>query len=109
MLESGDAIDSADELAPAVALLGEDGGASRRELVVAAAALARLLDPAPLNPAALLEAVEQRIQRRDAEAEHAARARLDQLAQLVAVARLRFDERQDEQLGAALLQLAVED
>src|SRR5262249_53314666 len=88
-LHAGDAADGSRELAPGGALRREDVGARRREAVIAAAALARLLDPAPLDPAALLEPIEERIQRRDAERQHAAGPRLDQLAQLVAMARLR--------------------
>jgi hypothetical protein len=38
----------------------------------------------------------------------AARPRVDQLAQLVAVARPRVEQRQDEQLRGSPLQLAVE-
>src|SRR5262245_59662208 len=102
---SRDPADRVGELAPGVALRLQHLLSGRRQPVVAAAALTRPLDPAALDPAALLEAIQQRIQRRDAELQHTARARFDQLAEVVAVARLILDERQDEQLGASLLQL----
>src|SRR5579862_2855728 len=108
MLESGDAVDGFDELAPGGALRVEHLRALGRQAVVAAPALARLLDPASLNPAALLEAIEQRIERGDAEAQEAARADFDQLAEVVSLAWLIGDEREDQQLGAPLFQLAIE-
>src|ERR1051325_314041 len=108
MLHSGNPADRENELAPGVALRGEHVGADGRQTVVATAALSGLLDPAAQNPAALLESVEQRVQRRDAELQQAAGSQFDQLAQLVAVARLVFEERQDEELGTALFQLAIE-
>jgi hypothetical protein len=72
MVESRDAVDGFGELAPRFALRCQDAGAGRREAVVAAAALAGFLDPAAEDPAALLEAVEQRIEGGDAEVEGAA-------------------------------------
>src|SRR5438132_85422 len=101
IVDSSDPVDGFDELTPRAPLRGEHGGARLREPVVPPAALARLFDPAALNPAAFLEAIEQRIERRDAELQDAARTRLDQLAQVVAVPRLVPDQRQDQQLPAA--------
>src|SRR6185503_20085610 len=73
------------------------------DAVIAAPPLPGLLHPASLDEAALLEAIEQRIQRSDVEGEHPAGPRVDQLAQVVAVPRLMFDEREDEQFGAPFL------
>src|SRR5262245_66242024 len=70
---SSDAVDGGDEFAPRAALRLEDAGASGCQAVIPPAALAGLLDPTALDPAALLEPVQQRIQRGDAELEHAAR------------------------------------
>src|SRR5688500_12625584 len=109
MFHPGDEVDGGDELAPSVALRGEDFAARGRQAVVAPAAPSGLLDPAAQNPAAAFEAVEQRVERGDVEAEHAARALLDEAADVVAVPRLVFDQREDEQLGAPLLQLPRED
>src|SRR5262249_15226671 len=74
---------------------------------VAPAPLSRLLDPAALQPTALLEPVQERVERGDVEAHQAVRAGGDELADLVAVARPRLDEGQDEQLRAALDELLV--
>jgi hypothetical protein len=63
-----DSIDGADEPFPSRSLLREHLPSGGRDAVVAATALAGFLDPAPGDPASLLEAIEQRIQRRDAEA-----------------------------------------
>src|SRR3712207_5459433 len=99
MFDSRDASDGLDELKPRVALRRQNLLALGRQAVVAASALARLLDPATLNPAALLKPVEQRVERRDVEAQQPARALLDEAPDLVAVARAVFDEREDEQFG----------
>src|SRR5262245_11571976 len=108
MLDSGDPADRVCEFAPGVALRLEDLFAGWRQAVAAAAALSGFLDPPSLNPSALLEAIQQRVERGDAELENAARARFDQLAQVVTVARLVLDQRENQQLRAALLQLAVQ-
>src|SRR5829696_3780611 len=97
-----------DELPPVVALRGEDLPPFGGEPVEAAAALARLLDPLAGDPAALLQAVEEGIQRCHLELQAAAGSLLDQLADLVTVPRTRLDQRQNQQLGAALLQLPIE-
>src|SRR5215217_3929547 len=88
MFDPGDAADGFDELAPGVALRGEDFAPVGGQPVVAPAALAVALDPAPLNPPAPLKAVEQRVERGDVEAEEPARALLDEAADVVAVTRL---------------------
>src|SRR5689334_9530830 len=77
ILDSGDQADGFDELAPTFALRGENFPARRGEPVITAAALSWLLDPATADPAAFLEAIEQRIERRDIEPERAARTQLD--------------------------------
>src|SRR5262245_39447731 len=72
-----DAADGGDERLPGVAALGEDLLAGRRQTIVTAPSLPGLLDPLALEPAARLEAIEERIERRDVEPDHAARPRLD--------------------------------
>src|SRR5262249_19953515 len=62
----------------------------------------------PLDPASLLKPVEQRIERGDVETQRPARTGLDQFGNLVAVPLPDLNEREDQQLGAALLQFAVE-
>jgi hypothetical protein len=93
---------------PGVPVGLEDLRAGRRQPVVAAPPLTGLLDPPALNPTALLEAVQQRVQRRHAKREQTAGARFDQLAQIVAVSGLILEQRQDQEFGAAFFQLAIE-
>src|ERR1041384_7786554 len=107
MLRPPHPADCLDEGAPAPPLGGEDLPALRGEPVVAAAALAGLLHPAAGDHAAPPEPVEQRGERRDGEAGDPAGARVDQLAQLVAVAGLVLEQREDQELGAALLPVRV--
>src|SRR5687768_6030952 len=108
MVERGDAVDGGDEIAPAAALGSEHPPSLCGEAVEAAPALARFLDPGAANPAALLEPVEERVEGGDVELQRAARARLDQLADLVAVPRASVGQRQDQELRAPFLELAVE-
>src|SRR5687768_5021397 len=108
MLASGDESHGLDERLPGLQLRGEHPAPLGRHGVEPAAPLARLLDPAALDPATLLEAVEQRVQRVDVERQVAAGARVDELAQLVAVAGPGVEQREDEQLRRASLQLAIE-
>src|SRR5689334_22860456 len=77
MFDTRDAVDRLDELPPAVALGGQHLFPFGRQAVVTAAALAGVLHPAALNPAALLQAVEQGVERGDVETQTAARALLD--------------------------------
>src|SRR5262245_31924874 len=84
MVELQDAVNAGNELRPRPALLLEHLLALGGHAVVPPAALSGLLDPAPLDPAAVLEAIEQRIEGRDLEPHRPARPRLDQLRQLVA-------------------------
>src|SRR5262245_21660573 len=103
MLAPDDPSDGLDELTPAVALPDEKPAALRGQAVEAPAPLPRLLDPAPLHEATPLQPVQQRIERRRVEAHAALGALLDQPADLVAVPQPLPDDRQDEELGAALL------
>src|SRR5204862_8030744 len=72
------------------------------------APLVWLFDPGAFDPATLLEAIEQRIQRIDVEGELAVGACVYQLAEFVAVARPRLEDRENEQLRGAALQFAIE-
>src|SRR5262249_52307748 len=92
-----------DEALPVGALLGKHFPARLGDPIVAAASLPRLLDPPSLDPAAILHAVERRVQGRQREPDAAARSLLDQLADLVPVVAFVLDEREDDDLGAALL------
>src|SRR5262245_7278425 len=108
MLGLGDAPHRFDEGRPGALLHAQRLPAGRRDPVVAAAALRGLFDPSAPDEAPRLEAIEQRIERGDVEGERAAGPRLDQLADLVAMAGPVLDEGQDEQLRRPLLELPVE-
>jgi hypothetical protein len=69
MFNSGDAIDSFNKLPPTITLCGQNFLSFRSEAVITAAALACFLDPAPLNPTASLEPIEQRVKGSDVELE----------------------------------------
>src|SRR5688572_6993813 len=106
MLASDDLADGADERVPAAAPLCQRFLSFARDLVDASAPFARLLRPAPLDPAALLQLVEQRIERGGVKRDRPTRPLLDQRRDVIAVARAHFDQRQDEEFGAALFELA---
>src|SRR3954470_5166655 len=98
-------IDRRDVGAPILALRREHTVACGGQAVETALPLARPLDPAALDPAAILETQEGWVESRERERQLTARPRLDQLADLVAMTRTRFEEGQHDHLDAALLQL----
>src|SRR5262245_10697711 len=102
-----DAVEGREEAVPAAALTEERLFTLRGETVETPTPLAALLDPAPLDQAAALEAVEDRVERGDVELQRAAGSAIDQLGQLVAVAVALLEQRHDQHLGAAFAQLAV--
>src|SRR5215510_4528307 len=75
-----DSLDRSHKAVPALTLLGQHAPAVRRDAVIAPPALPRLLDPAPDDPAALFEPVQERVQRRDLEPDRAFGPLLDDLA-----------------------------
>src|SRR6185436_14167839 len=87
MVHSGNEAHGLDEGLPCAALTGQHFSAGGSQAVETASPLSRLLHPASLQPAAFLESVEKGIERRDVKLERAVRARLNQLADLVAVPR----------------------
>src|SRR5215468_7221926 len=93
---------------PDAALRGQRLLAVLRQFVKTSPPLPGFLHPTAFDPAALFQPVKQEIKRGGVELQHAVRARLDQLAEFVAMARAGLQQRQDEQFRAALLQLAVE-
>src|SRR5688572_31986567 len=68
MLGLRDASDGGDEALPPRSLLSQDLLAGRSQAVIAPSPLTFFLDPAAGDPAALLEPVEQRIERGNAKA-----------------------------------------
>src|SRR5262245_53655106 len=92
-----------DESPPVGTLLGQHFPSRFGDPVVAPPALAGFLDPSPLDPPALLHAIERGVERGQREAEIATGSLLDQLRNLVAVMPVVFDDRENEDFGAALL------
>src|SRR5215831_14880205 len=108
MFVSRDALHSFHECRPRLALLGKHAPSFSRDPIEPPPPLLRFLDPRALDPSALLQAIEQRVEGINVECQMAAGARVDQFAQLVAVARPGVKQGEDEQLGGSPLQLAIE-
>ena len=77
--------------------------------VIAAPALALLLYPSSADPATVLHPVKNRVQGRDPDLQLAARATLQQLADLVPVTRLSLEDGEDQELEASPFELGIED
>src|SRR4051794_33521088 len=107
MFDSRNAADGGHEFFPALLLRVEHLATLGRQAVVATAALFGFLDPFALDPALGFEAVQQRVERSDVEAEGAAGADLDQFRDVIAVARLGFQEGEDQELATALFPLGI--
>src|SRR5688572_32806360 len=108
MALSGDAPDGLDQRVPAPSLGVEVLPAGGGDPVEPAPALSRFFDPPSLDQPAILEPVEERVETGDVEREHAVGERRNALGQVVPVARLVLDERQDEESRASLLHSEVE-
>jgi hypothetical protein len=106
MAEGRDAVERLEKRFPSPALRRERLAAGRCDPIEAPPALAGLLDPAPLDQSPPLEPVEERIERRDPEANLPVGALLDELRDLVPVTLLLLDQGQHQHLGAAPLQIA---
>src|SRR5688572_822132 len=108
MVDSRDETHGLDKVFPSVALAREHAAPFSRQTIETAPSLTGLLHPSALQPAAFFQAIQKRIERRHMEFELSARARFDELADFVSMTRARFDDRQDDELGGTLLQLAIE-
>src|SRR5712692_8120584 len=84
-LGSGDPVDRLDEVPPLVPLSGQHLSALGGQPVVASPSLPGFLHPAAFDPAALLQPVEEGIERGDVEAQRAVGTRLDEFVDFVAV------------------------
>src|SRR5262245_35039173 len=108
MFLSSDAADGFDKRRPRLPLPGQYLAAFRGEAIDTPAPLACFFHPYALDPGSLLQAVEQGIERVDMKGQLSVGSRPDQLAEVISVPRLRFEQRQDEQLRGTLLQLTIE-
>src|SRR5580704_16315715 len=97
-------IDCGDKLLPGTALGLQELAPGRCEPVTAAAALAVFLQPAAGDQAAVLQPEQNGVQRPDAKADMAVGAFLNQLADIVSVARPAFEQSENQQFGAAFVQ-----
>src|ERR1700748_447739 len=88
MFDSCDLTDDCDEIFPALLFRAEHLEALWREAIVAAPALLGLLHPESVNGAFLLQSMQQGVERGDVKLKSAAGAELDQLGNVVAMARL---------------------
>src|SRR5260221_13206218 len=108
MADARDAIERDEKGLPDAALAGEDLSSWWREPVISATALAGALHPPPFDEALVFEAIQRGIQGGDVEVDGAVGPLGNEPADLIAVALALFEEREDEQLGAAPFQLALE-
>src|SRR5262245_46557659 len=109
MAESCHAAQGPHERGPSRALFRQHAAAFRCEAIAAPAPLAPGLPPTALDPPALLELVEQRIERCRAKRQQAFRPLGDLTTEVVAVQLARFQTREDEQLRTALPRRSVGD
>src|SRR5579864_1807931 len=99
-----DTIECNEELFPTRSLLDQSSASGGRDSVVSPASLPGLLDPPAFDEATIFEAIERRVERCHVVAQCAARAFTDEAANLVAMSRPVFHERQEEQVGAPFLE-----
>jgi hypothetical protein len=103
MSDSGDLCNGGRELQPSGAQLVERAAAGGGDRIESAATFTGLLHPATGDPTAVFHAIQQGVERRDMKRQHALRAGFDELVELIPVASLVLEEREDEEFGAALL------
>src|SRR5688572_2336898 len=108
MLNPRHPIDRFREVLPDRSLAHERAAPAGGEAIVAAPALPRLFDPASFDHALALEAIERRVKRSDVKLDQRVGALFDLLADVVAMALALFEQRQDQELGAAPLHLPFE-
>src|SRR4051812_29089794 len=70
---------------------------------MAAPPLARLLDPAPFDPSAILHPVQRGVERRERKPQRASGSLLDQPGDFISVVAVLFEDRQNQNFGAAFL------
>src|SRR3954469_525291 len=108
IFDSCELSDGAHEVHPLAAMALKEALARRCYSVIAPPPLRRLFHPPPCDEAVVLQTVEQGIERRGVHAEEPIRSLLEELTQLIAVACLRLEQREDEERRRALLELIGE-
>src|SRR3954465_5940421 len=108
ILDSCELSDGAHEVHPLASMAAQEALARRHDPVIAPPPLRRFFYPSPFDEAVVLQTVEQGIQRRGVHAQETIRSLLEELAQLIPVARLRLEQGEDEERGRALLELVRE-
>src|SRR5215471_21505022 len=94
-------VDGGHKLVPGAALVLQKLASRGRQPVQAPPPLARLFQPAAGNQAAILQAKQNGVERTDAKADLPIGTLFDELADVVSMARTRFEEGENEKLGAA--------
>src|SRR5215831_5091694 len=107
MLYSCHPADGSNEFLPALPLRGKRVSTLTRKTVIPPPPLLGLFDPAAVDPAPLLQPVQQRIERRDVESQGAARSDLNQPRNVISMPRLILEQREDQKLGAAFLPFLI--
>src|SRR6266542_336532 len=102
-----DAIERREERAPAAPLGIEHRLPLAGDAIEAAASRPGLFHPSAFDEAAALEPIERRIQRRHVKFQRALGTLIDELGNLVAVAVALFQQRENQDFGAAFTELAV--
>ena len=102
-----DLVDGVGEFLPGGALPFQDAPPLGGKTIETAAAFAGFLRPPTGDEATILETAKHGIERPDPEGEATIRPCFDQLADLVPVPGPRFQQREDEQFGAAFFQVVI--
>src|SRR5688572_23220478 len=108
MIGSDDLIHGRDIGVPCFPFVLQMRAALRSQMIVAASRTARAFDPASFYQTFFFEPAEHRIQRSDPEMQFAAGPLFDELSDFITVAVAILEQRQNEKLRTAFLELAVE-
>jgi hypothetical protein len=108
MFVGRDPPDGLNECFPPLTLGCEHFATFGREAVETSTTLTASLDPSPGNPTAPFKPVQQGVHGGSFEAQRSFGALLNQLTQVVPMARPALQQRQNQQFGTSLLQLTVE-
>src|SRR5439155_25550456 len=108
MARPHDLVDGDHKCVPGTTLVLQEFASRGRQPVQAPPPLARLFQPAAGNQAAILQAKQNGIERADAKSDLPVGSLFNKLAEVVSVARTRFKKGENEKLGAAFAEIAIE-